>query len=744
VLRREDDALLKGGNYLTDRALEGAAHVVYVRSPMAHAEITAIDISEAAAAPGVLAVITADDLEMPNFPPMMPNFTQGMYRPWLAKDRARFAFEAVAAVVAETREQATDAAELVVVDYNPLPVVVGPEEAAKDEVLLFPEAGTNTVMEIPLAPEAQGDAFFEGCDVVVRQKMISQRLASCPLEVQCAAAFWEGDRMIMWANTQTPHTVRDILAGMYGQDPGNVRVIVPPIGGGFGSKFASYPEALLMPWLARKVQRPVRWVETRTESMMGLGHGRAQWQDVEIGGTRDGKVLAYRLHALQDTGAFPLIGAALPGFTMVVASAVYDTPKLAFSCKSVLTNTAPIVAYRGAGRPEATTAFERIIDMYAAEIGMDPAEVRRKNLLEKSEFPYTTPTGTVYDTGDYITALDKALEVSKYSELRKEQQQRRESGDPMLLGIGISTYVEITSPLPGGEFGEVEIAEDGKAIIRSGAMAFGQGHDTAFSMIVSDRLGIPMDDITVIQGDTDAVAAGVGSFGSRSLQLGGSALDNASKEVLAKAKETAANLLEANPDDVVVEEGKFFVAGTPSVSKSWADVAAAAGAGTLKASDHFQEAGPSFPFGTHICVVEVDTETGAVKLRQFFGVDDAGTIMNPMLLEGQLHGGMAQGIAQALFEEFQYDADGNPMTANLADYLFPSAAELISYDLTSMETPSPNNPLGAKGIGESGTIGSTPAVWNAVLDALAPLGVKYIDMPTTPQKVWAAIQAAQS
>ncbi|MGH9000440.1 MAG: xanthine dehydrogenase family protein molybdopterin-binding subunit [Acidimicrobiia bacterium] len=744
VLRKEDASILTvGGDYLADRTLEGAAHVVYVRSTMAHARVTSVDVTQAKAAPGVVGVYTGADVPLPEIPGTMPNYPAEMTRPWLAKDVVRFAYEAVAAVVAETRAQAVDAAELVEVDYEPLKVVVDPEEAARDETVLFPAAGTNTVLDMPLPDEVAGDGFFTDCEVVVRQRMNNQRLASCPLEVQSAAAFWEGDRMICWCNTQTPHTARDALAGLYGTGPENVRVITPDLGGGFGSKFGSYPEAMLLPWLSQQIGRPVRWTETRTEAMMGLGHGRAQLQDVEIGGNRDGEIKAYRLTALQDTGAYPMIGAALVGFTGLMSNAVYKVPKIAFGGRSVLTNTAPIVAYRGAGRPEATAAFERAVDLFAAEIGMDPADVRRKNLIPADAFPYTTATGAVYDSGQYAHCLDEALSAVGYSELRKEQEERRANDDPVQLGIGLSSYVEITSPLPGGEFGEVEITADGKAKVMSGSMFFGTGLRTAFSMVVADRLGMEVDDVDVIFGDTDQVKAGVGTFGSRSLQIGGSALAVASDAVLEQAKEAAATLLEAAPADIVVEDGRFSVAGTPAVSKSWSEVASAAGPGALRADHHYQEEGPSFPFGTHVAVVELDTETGDTRLRQFVGVDDAGTIVNPVLLEGQVHGGYAQGIAQALYEEFRYDQDGNPLTSNFADYGIPAASELISYHYSPSETPSPRNILGAKGIGESGTIGSTPAVWNAVNDALAHCGVRHLDMPASPQKVWEAISQAR-
>jgi carbon-monoxide dehydrogenase large subunit len=746
VLRKEDRSILtRGGDYLDDRVLEGAAWVVYVRSPLAHARITSIDTGEARTAPGVIGVYTAADVDLPDIPPAMPDWNQAMSRPWLARDKVRFAFEAVAAVVAATRAEAVDAAERVVVEYDPLPAVIDLDDATSDATLLFEDAGTNVLLALPPLPEeAAGDSFFAGCEVVVRQTMMNQRLVSCPMEVQSSAAYWQDNRLVSWCNTQTPHTVRDVLSALYGVAPENVRVIAPDLGGGFGSKFLSYPEAMLLPWISQRLDRPVRWTETRTEAMMGLGHGRAQRQEVEIGGDRDGTVKAYRLQAIQDSGAYAYLGGALVGFTGLMAPGVYAIPNVAFTGLSVLTNTAPVVAYRGAGRPEATAAIERAIDLFANEIGMDPADVRRKNCVPEDSFPHSTPTGAVYDSGRYRHCLDTALDAIGYDALRKEQAERRANHDPVQLGIGMSAYIEITSPLPGGEFGEVEITPDGRAIVQSGSMYFGTGLRTAFSMVVAERLGMRVEDVDVHFGDTDHVKAGVGTFGSRSLQIGGSALRVAADEVLAKAKDTAASLLEASPDDIVVQDGRFHVAGTPAVSRSWRDVAQAAGPDLLRADHHYQEAGPSFPFGAHVCAVEVDTDTGDVRVRRFVGCDDAGTIINPLLLEGQVHGGYAQGIAQALFEEMRYDADGNPLTTNFADYAIPAASELPSYQYVPSETPTDRNLLGAKGIGEAGTIGATPAVWNAVNDALSHLGVQHLDMPATPLRVWEAIQAASA
>jgi carbon-monoxide dehydrogenase large subunit len=482
--------------------------------------------------------------------------------------------------------------------------------------------------------------------------------------------------------------------------------------------------------------------------MMSLGHGRAQVQHVEIGGSRDGTVLAYRLTVLQDSGAHASMGAMLPWLTRVMASGTYVIPKVECNSRSVLTNTTPVVAYRGAGRPEAAAAIERAVDLFADEIGMDPAEVRRKNFVAKDAFPFTTPMGTTYDVGDYERAMDLALEAAGYSELRAEQARRREAGGAKQLGIGLAVYVEVTAgPSADKEWGSVEVRDDGTALVRTGISPHGQGHHTSLSMIVSEALGIPFDQITVIHGDTDLVPQGGGTMGSRSLQLGGSAIHQASEDVLERARRLAAEQLEADPADVVLDklDARFHVAGTPSIAKTWGELAgvAAAAGEPLSSQMTFEATSPTFPFGAHLAVVEVDVETGQVRLDRFIACDDAGTILNPLLAEGQIHGGIAQGVAQALYEEVRYDADGNPTTANLADYAFVSAAELPSFELVPMETPTPINPLGAKGIGESGSIGSTPAVQNAVVDALSYLGIRHVDMPATPQRVWEAITAAR-
>jgi carbon-monoxide dehydrogenase large subunit len=745
VLRTEDPKFLtSGGVYTDDLRLEGALYVTYVRSTMAHARLTALDVEEARGAPGVVDVITAADIDLEASPPALPMFNAGMKRPWLAGDTVRYVGEPVAIILSEDRPSGVDAAELIFVDYEPLPVVVDLEAARSEEVVLHPEAGTNVALELDFGRD---EALFEDCPVVVRGRIVNQRVAPCPLEVRAGAAAWgEDGRLTQWASTQAAHGARDAIAAALGVAPDQVRVIAPDVGGGFGAKIALYDEELLLGWLARRAGRPVRFVETRSESMVGLGHGRGQIQDVEIGGTKDGQVLAYRLTVLQDAGAYPNVGGFLPYFTRVMAAGVYAIPKIEFKGTSLVTNTTATVAYRGAGRPEAAAAIERAMDLFAAEIGMDPADVRRRNLIGKDRFPYTTPVGTTYDIGDYERALDLVLEAAGYERLRAEQQRRRQAGEGKLLGIGLSLYVEITNGAgPPGEFGSVEITPDGRAILRTGTSPHGQGHATAWAMLASDQLGIPMDQIEVIHGDTDLVRSGGGTMASRSLQAGGLAVYEAAAEVVDKARQLASELLEADPADILLDkvDGRFHVAGTPTAGKTWAELAQVAD-GALSVERDSAPAGPTFPFGAHLAVVEVDSETGKVELLRLVAVDDAGRILNPLLAEGQLHGGLAQGAAQALLEEVRYDADGNPLTANLADYAMISTAELPSFELVPMETPTPINPLGAKGIGESGTVGSTPAVQSAVVDALSHLGIRHVDLPTTPERVWRTIAAAVS
>lgn len=740
VVRKEDPALLVGAReYVEDLRIPGAGFLTYVRSSVAHARLVSVDTAEAACASGVLCVVTAADLDLEPTNPMpmgMPPIRPDMVRPWLADGVVRFVGEPIVAIVTETRAQGVDAAEMVIIDYDPLPVVIDPNDAVRDETLLFPEAGSNTVMVLG---EPSAD-LFAGCDVVVSLRIHNQRLAPCPMEVRGSVASWGDDgRLTFWTTTQNPHAVRDMLANMLSLEPSMVHVVTPAVGGGFGAKGEWYHDQLLVAWLSRHVGRPLRWTETRSESMVAMIHGRSQWQDIEIGGSRDGTVTAYRLRMLQDGGAYPGLGATIPTFNAALASGAYRFPRVETLSHIVVTNTTPTGAYRGAGRPEITDAVERAMDAFAAEIGLDPVAVRRRNVIPADAFPYQTAAGALYDSGDYERVLDLALETVGYDELRAEQARRRSSGDSVLLGIGISLYVEAAG-IPVPEFGALEVGSDGKAVVYTGTASHGQGHATTWAMIVSDQTGIPIEDVEVIHGDTDLVPHGIGTFGSRSAIAGGGASHVVAVEMVEKARELAANLFEASPEDVVldVQQGTFHVAGSPAIAVTWAQIAAESGGGPLR-TDTMYTSPQTSPFGAHVAVVEVDSELGSVTLRRFVAVDDAGRILNELLAEGQIHGGIAQGVAQALYEEFRYDADGNPLTANFADYTVVSAPELPMYETLFTETLSPLNELGMKGLGESGTIGSTAAVHNAVVDALAYLGIRHLDMPASPERVWRAV-----
>jgi len=745
VTRKEDPGLLTGSNHYVDDLDIDAARIVFVRSTMAHASLLEVDISEAVNMPGVLAVYTSDNLEMPavNQSEFMD---PSMNRPPLAVGRVRFVGDIIAAVVAESHSQAVDAAEQVIVDYDPLPANADIEAALADDAHILWEGAENNVC-FAIGNEYDGPDVTEGADTVVSERIVTQRLAGVPMEPNGCVAIPEGDSMTFYASTQAAHGLRDGLAPNLGMEPENLRVVAPWVGGGFGPKAGLYIEFILCGKAAQELAQPVRWTEQRGENMLSMAQGRAMVMTADLGVNSDGSIVGLKARVVADAGAYPAIGAILPMLTMQLSQAVYDIPAIDFFAQSVLTNTTVIGAYRGAGRPEATQMVERILDKAANAIGMDPAELRRKNYIQPDAFPLTTLVGANYDSGEYERSLDAVLEASGYADLRAEQARRREANDPMMLGIGVSSYVEVTAPIGlHVEYGSCEINDDGSATIKVGTSSHGQGHDTAFSMIVNDVLGIPMDQVTHVDADTQEVARGAGTMGSRSLQAGGSAIYEASQVVLEKGKQLAASLLEASADDIVVGEGALQVAGVPAKSISWADLATAAVEqeieGGLAHELDFDGTDSTYPFGSHVAVVEIDRETGHVELLRHVAVDDCGTILNPMLVNGQQHGGIAQGIAQALWEHVQYDEDANPVTANLMDYLMPSAAELPSFEVSNTETASPRNPLGAKGIGESGTIGSTPAVHNAVCDAVAHLGIEHVDMPCTPQAVWRALQDA--
>jgi aerobic carbon-monoxide dehydrogenase large subunit len=743
-VRRVEDArfLTVGGTYVEDLVLPDAAWLTYVRSSIAHARITGIDVSEVKTAPGVLAVLTGDDLaELGLAPASSPAFPDGMRRPFVARSVVRFVGEAVVAIVAEDRARGSDAADLVAVDYEPLSVVIDPEASLRDDVLLFPDIGTNVVQRF----ESGSRADFGGCDVVVEERIVNQRLTAAPIETRSAAAHWTDDgRLVHYAACQGAHPTRDLLATVYGLEPSQVHVVVPDVGGGFGAKSRTFPDELALGFYARVVGRPVKWTESRSENMVAMAHGRGQIQRARLGGSRDGRIAAYQLDVVQDAGAYPVLGARLPAMTMLMTTGAYDIANAGFSGVSVVTNAVSTTAYRGAGRPEAAVAIERMVDRFAAEIGLDAVEVRRRNLVAPFSEPHTTGVGTVYDVGDYPRALERVLRAADYQELRDEQARRRSAGDPVALGIGIATYVEITAGAGGGEFGSVEVLDGGRIRVTSGSTPTGQGHDTTWAMIVADRTGVALEDVEVVHGDTDRVRSGGLTVGSRSVQLGGTAIAEVCATLVELARRRAGDLLEASVDDVVLDDGagRFHVTGTPARTLGWADLVAADDAPLAAETDHLP-AMPTFPFGAHVAIVEIDTETGRVRLRRVVALDDAGRILNPLLAEGQRHGGIAQGAAQALLEAIHYDEAGQPLTTNFADYPVISATELPSFELVHMETPTFVNELGAKGIGESGTIGAIPAVYNAVIDALGHLGIRHLETPLTPERIWAALAAVR-
>ena len=758
VLRKEDPGLLRGDNEFVDDLKLSAKAVAFVRSTVAHGTIESIDLGDAESMPGVLAVYTSDNTDLPSVQgfAMLP---ETFNRPPLASGKVRFVGDIIAMVVAETQPQAIDAAESIWADITPIDAVIDLESAAAAPPI-FDDAESNVCFATNLPVGEDGAPIeidaLEGAEHVATVKMLTQRLAGAPMENNgCVAVPNEPvGGLTLWASSQAPHGLQEPLAGLLGLDTANVRVVTPWVGGGFGPKAAFYVEYVLAGYAALQLGVPVKWAELRSENMVAMVHGRAMVMEAKLGLTTAGKITGLDINLVADAGSYPAIGAVLPMLTQLLAPAVYEVPKLKFAGITVITNTTTIGAYRGAGRPEATQLIERVLDVGAGELGIDPAEIRRMNYLQPQNFPLTTISGADYDSGEYERALDAALQASDYAALRAEQQARRESGDPKQIGIGLSSYVEVTAPLGlHVEYTKVEVTEAGEVNLYAGTSVHGQGHDTAFSMIAHDVLGVPIDEINFYDSDTDTVARGSGTLGSRSLQTAGSGLLIGSQNVLEKAKQLAAHLLEASSDDIETNGTGLAVAGVPTSALSWAELATAAndqsklpeGMEPGLAYEHdFDGQSATYPFGSHVSVVEVDTDTGGVTMMRHIAVDDCGTILNPLLVNGQQHGGIAQGAAQVLFEHVGYDELGNPTNANLMDYLVPAASELPSFEASNTETASPRNPLGAKGIGESGTIGSTPAVHNAVVNAVSHLGVKHIDMPCTPKVIWEAISAASA
>ncbi len=733
VQRVEDRACLTGTTqYVDDVALSaGALWAVFVRSEAAHGELRGVDTTAARAMPGVVGVFTDADLALA---PARAMGGDGMMdRPRLARDRVRFVGEPFAVDVAETRTRAVDAAELVDADIATLPVVVTADDAiAAGAPLLFPEFGSNATTGA--VPDAFG-AGFADAEVTVRARIVHPRVAPAPMEPNGCVVVPDGDRIAVWASTQSVFGVRGEIAAALGIEPDQIVVRAPAVGGGFGAKGGAYNEQIVVAAIARTLGRPVAWTETRRENFLNMTHGRDQVHDVEIGARRDGRIVGLRVRALANVGAYPIRGAFIPWVTQIMASGVYRIPTVEFHGIPVVTNTTPTGPYRGAGRPEAAAMTERAIELLADELRMDAVELRRRNFIPREAFPYKTATGATYDTGDYQLALSEALRLSGHDQWRTVQATRRRKGGHLQLGIGVANYVEVSGR--GGEYGSVRVDADGSCTVVTGSVPNGQGHETTWAQIVSAETGIPFERITVVHSDTDLVPHGVGTFGSRSAQLAGSAAHRAAAEVLDQARHVVADLLEAAVDDIVVfDDGRLGVNGVPTSATSWEQIAGRAPE-PLFAEVDFDSDG-SFPFGCHVAIVELDTETGGVTLLRLVAVDDCGTVLNEMLAAGQVHGGAAQGVAHALFEQVVFDEDGNPLTTSFLDYAVPSAAELPSFEVHHTVTPTPRNPLGAKGIGESGTTGATAAVWNAVVDALRPYGVRHLDPPFTPERVWRA------
>jgi len=770
--RKEDARLITGRTTWTDNmVLPGMLHLAVVRSPVAHARITGVDVSAAQQAPNVVAVFTGRDLaeEQGSIPCAWP-VTADMVNPGhpsIAVDQVNHVGEAVAIVVGRTKAAATDAVELVDVDYDLLPPVLDLEEAVADGAdLVHDHLESNTSFHFVFDAGEAGtggdtEQAFADAEVVVSRRFVQQRLIPAFMEPRSVVVQPQGDNYTMWSSTQVPHILRVMAAMVTGIPEHKLRIVAPDVGGGFGGKLQVNPEEILSLLVARRLGKPVKWTETRSESLMAAHHGRGQVQFVDIASDREGRVQGLRVRLLADMGAYlRLITPGVPVLGAFMFNGIYKFPAYRFECDGVFTNKVPTDAYRGAGRPEATFAIERIMDELAVELGMDPLELRRKNWIGAEEFPFTTVAGMEYDSGDYDAATRKALELIGYEELREEQRRRRESADPVQLGIGFSTFTEMCGLAPsrvlgslsygagGWESASIRMLPTGKVEVVTGSTPHGQGHETAWSQLVADQLGVPFEDVEVLHGDTAVSPRGMDTYGSRSLVVGGTAVVKAAEKVVAKARKVAAHMLEASEDDLDFADGKFTVRGTPGAAVGIQEIALAVFAAhdypedvepSIDAEATFDPVNFSFPHGTHICAMEVDTDTGMVKIRKYACVDDVGTVVNPLIVEGQIHGGLAQGIAQALYEEAVYDADGNLTTGSFVDYLLPSAADLPHFDTANTVHAAPGNPIGAKGVGEAGCIASTPAVVNAALDAVRHLGVSDILMPMTPERVWRAL-----
>ncbi|KGN33819.1 aldehyde dehydrogenase [Knoellia sinensis KCTC 19936] len=776
--RKEDQRLITGRTKWTDNiVLPGMLHLAMVRSPVAHATISNIDVEEAKAASGVVAVITGADIKdtqgaIANAWPLSAEQKTPGHLP-MAVDRVACTGEIVACVVARSAAEARDAAELVDVDYDELPAVFDAREAMKDTVLVHPDLGTNKsdFWKLDSAEAGTGGNVDEAIataresGIVIEREYRNQRLIPAFMEPRSTVVDPTGEQITIWTATQIPHILRFLIAATTGISEAKIRVIAPDVGGGFGGKLQTTPEEFITLAAARRLGKPCKYTETRSETMVSCHHGRDQWQKLTLAATKDGAVTGLKVELLADLGAYAaILGGGVPVLGAWMFNAIYKFPAYQFNCQTVYTNKTWVDAYRGAGRPEATFGIERIMDELAAEVGVDPLEIREKNWITHEEFPFTSVAGMTYDSGNYEAATARAKELFGYDGLRREQQERRDRKDPVQLGIGVSTFTEMCGLAPsrilgalnygagGWEHAAIRMLATGKVEVVTGASAHGQGHETAWSQIVADRLGVAFEDVEVLHGDTLVAPRGLDTYGSRSLVLGGEALVRAADKVIEKAKPIAAHLLEANADDLEFMAGRFGVKGTDK-GLTLGEIAMATWTSHVFPEDiepiidseaTFDANTFSFPHGTHLCAMEVDTETGASTMRAYVAVDDIGTVINPLIVAGQEHGGIVQGVAQALWEEAVFDENGTLVTGSFVDYTLPTAADTISYVTDHTTTPSTTNTLGTKGVGEAGTIASTPAVVNAIVDALRPMGVNDIVMPCTPERVWSAIQTAGS
>ena len=764
IRRREDPRLITGrATYTDDVKQVGTVYAAFVRSPYGHAKLGTVDVSAAKAHPGVLAAYTGDDLHhahglKASLPVAHKMGALNLLTPphfMLAVGEVRFVGEPVAIVVAATPYAARDAADLVQVDYEELPAVVDPLAAMKGEPFVHASLGTNVAFRMPFSAGDPRSAFA-GADEVISQRIVNQRVAPVPIEPRSMVANWDAgmQQLTLYSATQIPHLLRTQLSVVLGVPENRIRAIAPEVGGGFGAKLNVYAEEAVVSWVAMQLERPVKYVETRSESFQAMIHGRDQIDDLEIACTRDGTITGLRLRIVANLGAYhQLLTPVIPTLTLLMAPGCYAIRNIEAEVVGVFTNTMSTDAYRGAGRPEATFFIERALDLVAQRLNLDPADVRRKNFIAPDAFPHTTATGLTYDSGDYAATMEKALLLADYEGLRREQADLRARG--RYRGIGLSTYVEVCGmgpsaamPAAGWDSATIRVEPTGSVTVMTGVSPHGQGQETTFAQLVADELGVPIDQITVLHGDTDKVQYGVGTFGSRGTAVGGAALMLAIRTIQEKALKIAAHQWEARPDDLAYEHGTIRVKGDPSRAMSTAEAGFLAFMGDnlppglepgLDATRRFEPPNFVFPFGTHVCVVEIDADTGQVEIVKYLAVDDCGRLLNPMIVEGQVHGGIAQGLSQALFEEVVYDERGQLLTGTLMDYAIPHAEQVPHYELDHTVTPTTVNPLGIKGVGEAGTIGSTPAVANAVLDALAPFGVTHIDMPLKPEKIWTAI-----